>query len=175
MKRDELEEAFVKYAPMILRRATSLLRQPEEAKDVMQDVFIRAMTERGGFEGRSEVSTWLYRITTNLCLNRLRDGSRRRELEALHLTPPDAPLDPGNPEQRILVQRLLAEADPSWSEAAVYVLIDGMSHDEAAALLGVSRRTVGNLLARFEEWARARLKTHLTSDQLVPIEREGAA
>ena len=160
---------------MIQRRASSLLGQREEAKDVMQDVFIRALTEGGGFEGRSQVSTWLYRITTNLCLNRLRDGSRRRELEALHLTRSDTPLDPTQPEQRILVQRLLAEADPSWAEAAVYVLIDGMSHDEAAELLGVSRRTVGNHLQRFEDWAREKLKTHLTSDQLVPIEREGAA
>lgn len=160
---------------MILRRANSLLGQPEEAKDVMQDVFIQAITQGAGFEGRSQVSTWLYKITTNLCLNRIRDSARRRELEEIQFGAAGEHLDATSPEQRILVQRLLAEADPSCAEAAVYVFIDGMSHAEAAELIGVSRRTIGNLLERFEVWARERLKSRLTSDQLVPIERGGAA
>jgi RNA polymerase sigma-70 factor (ECF subfamily) len=40
----------------------------------------------------------------------------------------------------------------------VYVFLDGMSHEEAAELLGVSKRTVGNLLERFQAWAQEQLE-----------------
>ena len=51
---------------------------------------------------------------------------------------------------------LLAEADEKQAQAAVYVYLDGMSHEEAAELLGVSKRTVGNLIDRFVAWAQRR-------------------
>ena len=53
--------------------------------------------------------------------------------------------------------RVLAEADPQCASAAVCVYLDGMSHEEAAEVLEVSRRTVGNLLERFAAFARKRL------------------
>ena len=56
------------------------------------------------------------------------------------------------------MRTLLQEADEEQAKAAVYVYIDGMSQNEAADLLGVSRRTVGNLLDRFNGWARKRMQ-----------------
>ena len=56
------------------------------------------------------------------------------------------------------LQQLLREADSRQAEAAVYVHIDGMSYSEAAVLLGVSKRTVGNLIERFNTWAAKRLE-----------------
>ena len=49
---------------------------------------------------------------------------------------------------------LLRDAEPQQAQAALHVHVDGMSHAEAAKVLGVSRRTVGNLLERFTAWAR---------------------
>jgi RNA polymerase sigma-70 factor (ECF subfamily) len=54
------------------------------------------------------------------------------------------------------LRRLLAEADEQQARAAIYVYLDGMSHEEAAAVLGVSKRTVGNLIDRFLAWANQR-------------------
>jgi RNA polymerase sigma-70 factor (ECF subfamily) len=65
--------------------------------------------------------------------------------------------DPASPEDVLLMRQLLAEADERQAAAAVYVLMDGMSHEEAAEVLGVSKRTVGNLLERFQAWARERM------------------
>jgi len=65
--------------------------------------------------------------------------------------PPLAP----DPHEMVLLRRLLAGADEATSKAAVYVYLDGMSHKEAARLLGVSRRTVGNRLNRFKQQAAA--------------------
>jgi RNA polymerase sigma-70 factor (ECF subfamily) len=146
---------FEKYGPVVYRRAIYLLGNPADAEEAAQEVFVRALRSAEAFEQRSQVSTWLIRITTNHCLNMIRDRKRRRELfdtkvkPAGHICPAAV-----SPEGMILMRRLLSEADQEQARAATYVLVDGMSHSEAAEMLGVSRRTVGNLIARFVDWAR---------------------
>jgi RNA polymerase sigma-70 factor (ECF subfamily) len=139
---------------MVLRRAKAILAHDADAEEATQEVFIRALQQHEKFENRSQVSTWLYRITTNYCLNLLRDQKRRRELLETQVPTPDLPR--GNPaETGILLRTLLARADAEQAKAAICVYVDRMSHQEAAEVLGVSRRTVGNLLERFDTWAAA--------------------
>ncbi len=157
MNRAEIAELFERYGPIVYRRALSILRNPQEAEEATQEVFIRALKSKEGFEGRSKVSTWLYSITTNYCLNRIRNESRRRELWQEHGPATSTPEGP-RPDEGLILQKLLSEADEQEAQAAVYVYIDGMSHQEVAEIIGVSRRTVGNLLDRFNTWAQKRLK-----------------
>lgn len=155
MKRTDIAEFFGKYGPAVYRRARYLLGNHEDAEEATQEVFVRAFSSAESFERRANPYTWLSKITTNYCLNLLRDRRRRRELWERHMAPlpgnfPAAP----KPEALILIRRLLAEAEEECAQAAVYVLVDGTSHEEAAEILGVSRRTVGNLIERFKQWAR---------------------
>lgn len=161
MKRDDINTLFKKYGPTVYRRALQILGNEADAKEAAQEVFIRAIRHSEGFEGRSQVSTWLYRITTNYCLNKIRDSKRRRELVQEHGLRPE--MDGGLPTQAladhvVLVRRLLSVADAEQARAALCVYVDGMSHAEAAKILKVSRRTVGNLLDRFNEWAQKYVK-----------------
>ena len=159
MKRSEIAEFFKRYGPMVYRRARQILGAEAEAEEAMQEVFIRALKGAESFDGRSQISTWLYRITTNYCLNVLRNRKRRRELfeERISGSLPTA-AQARQPESLIVVRRLLEDVpDPAWASAVSYVIMDGMSHDEAAGHLGVSRRTVGNLIDRFTQWAQERL------------------
>jgi RNA polymerase sigma-70 factor (ECF subfamily) len=154
--RGELESIFEKYGPMVFRRAKAILGNEDEAKDATQEVFIRAFLNAERFEHRSHVTTWLYRITTNVCLNWIRDAKRRRELNEEHFGGREWAAMPAN-DRFVLARKLLAEAEEEWALAAIYVHVDGMSHAEAAKLLGVSRRTIGNLLSRFERFAKGYL------------------
>jgi RNA polymerase sigma-70 factor (ECF subfamily) len=156
MMRGELESIFEKYGPMVFRRAKAILGNEDEAKDATQEVFIRAFLNAERFEHRSHVTTWLYRITTNVCLNWIRDAKRRRELNEEHFGDRENAAMPIN-DRFVLARKLLAEAEEEWALAAIYVHVDGMSHAEAAKLLGVSRRTIGNLLLRFERFAKSYL------------------
>jgi RNA polymerase sigma-70 factor (ECF subfamily) len=102
--------------------------------------------------------TWLYRITTNLCLNRLRDRRRRSELrqeldEEQAATGRRMELTPD-------VRKLLAALPEQEAAAGVYYHVDGMTHEEIAGVLGVSRRTAGNLVARFDSAAEKRFALH---------------
>ena len=159
MTRQEIDALYRKYAPMVHRRAAAILRSDDEATEATQEVFIRALTGAEAFEARSAPSTWLYRITTNWCLKRIRDGRRRRELWEQHVAPPEGAAEPStdDPTHLVLMRNLLAEADPREASAAIYVYVDGLSHEEAAELLGVSRRTAGNLCDRFVEFGRKHL------------------
>lgn len=154
---DDLDTLFRRYGPMVYRRALQILGSPAAAEEATQEVFIRAMKAKDRFVAEARPSTWLYRITTNYCLNQIRDAKRRRELldeRKAEVTPASLARDP----QKVAVLRgLLSEADEQQAQAAVAVFVDGMSHAEAAAVLGVSRRTVGNLCDRFVRWARGRL------------------
>ncbi len=62
----------------------------------------------------------------------------------------------------VLLRQLLSEADEQQSQAVAYVYLDDMSHEQAAELLGVSRRSVANLIDRFLSWAQKRNESTVT-------------
>lgn len=161
LSRDDSQQIsllFNQHGPRVYRRALRLLGNPADAEEATQEIFIRAFRAAGNFRQQSQMTTWLYQITTNYCLNLIRDRSRRTELHEEHVAPTadsDSRAASVSPDDLVLLRRLLSEADERQAAAAVYVFLDGMSHEEAAGVLGVSKRTVGNLLERFQAWAHA--------------------
>src|SRR5262249_22259439 len=147
----EAEELFARYGALVRRRARGILGDDAAADDVVQDVFVRVLGALRAFRRESQPSTWLYRITTNLCLNRIRDARRRRE--RLDREAEDVantkPADSRDEESRITVEALLAAMPRDLAEVAVFYHLDGMDQDEIAAVTGIARRTVGYRLERF--------------------------
>jgi len=74
----DLEYLMRRYGDQVLRLAYSYLRDEEEARDAAQEVFIKVFTSLDKFEGKSAPYTWIYRITVNLCRDRLRKRNRFR-------------------------------------------------------------------------------------------------
>lgn len=148
----EVRALYVRYSPLVRRRAAVLLGSEAEADEATQEVFIRVLTKGEGFDGRSRVSTWLYRVTTNYCVTVLRTKARHGRLLAEKVAPVTATSSIESSDFA-LVRDLLARANEREAEAAVLVYMDGMSHREAAEVMDVSKRTVGNLLDRFRAWA----------------------
>ena len=147
----ELATAFRQHGPLILRRAQRLLGNRADAEEALQEVFFLAVRGNAPWDGRGELLAWLYRITTNHCLGVLRKRGRRRTL--LEGNPPSQGTERMSPSDLMTLRWLLANADPKQAQAAIYVYLDGMSYAQAAVPLGVSKRTVGNLLERFKTWA----------------------
>lgn len=155
----QISQLFETHGPHVHRRAQRLLGNASDAEEATQEIFIRIIRGASDFRHQSQLTTWLYQITTNYCLNLLRDRRRRTELHDGELAPAvriQGEVAPARSDDLALLRGLLAEGDPKQTQAAVYVYLDGMSHDEAAGLLGVSKRTVGNLLERFSAWAKSR-------------------
>jgi RNA polymerase sigma-70 factor (ECF subfamily) len=152
--RTDPAEVCRRYAGSILRRARGILADPAEAEDAAQEVLLLVMTKGAQFRGASDPGTWIYRVTTNLCLNRLREGRRRSAREQR----PEAwswvgwaPADPYECfEARATLHALLGRLDGLAQQVFVYRFLDGMNQEEIAAATGKSRRTVGKRLREIE-------------------------
>ena len=146
----DVEKLYRSHGHIVLRRARALLGSEHDAQEALQEVFASLLHDRSAVERNA--TGWLYQATTHYCLNQLRNrrtGARLLELRG----PPVAEVGPAA-EALAEVRRLLAQLPDDVAAAVVYTHLDGMTHDEAAAMLGCSRRQVGYLLER----ATARLE-----------------
>ena len=74
-----LETLMARHSARVYRLACGITRNPSDAEEVVQDVFLQMVLKGEAFEGRSQLTSWIYRVTTNLSLNRRR--GKWRELE----------------------------------------------------------------------------------------------
>ena len=81
------EELLRRHGPMLLGVANRLMRHPDEAVDCFQEAILKAFERVHTFDGRSKLSSWLYRIVVNTCLMRLRAAKRRKAESIEHLLP----------------------------------------------------------------------------------------
>jgi len=130
------------------------MNDPDAGKDVMQEVFLRAFKARAEFTAAVSPLAWLYRITTNICLNRLRDSGRRRDILKRSFSP-DEPVAGTSVDALLTVRTLLLHLPEQVQEIAIYYFVDQMSQDEISSLLAIPRRTVGYRLEQFRSLAQA--------------------
>lgn len=150
-------DLYLRYHGLVLRRARRFYSD-EEAHDVVQDVFVRALEKLGGFRGESSPGTWLHQLTTRHCLNRLRDTRRRRELMATYegAHPWGGAAAPAPADTNVLTRQLLHDLDEELIRVGFYFHLEGMSHADIARRIGVSRRTVGNRLGELQALLESR-------------------
>jgi RNA polymerase sigma factor (sigma-70 family) len=150
MDNAEIEFLYRKYGRMVLRRAQAILSDAQAAQDVMHEVFLNVLRTPAAFRRESSPVTWLYRATTNQCLNALRSGRRRSAALALGEARSSAP---GSPDARVELTQLLFLAPDEVREIAIYYFVDQMNREEIAELLGISVRTVGYRVEAFRAMA----------------------
>jgi len=157
----------------LYRIARGILRNDAEAEDVVQEAYVRAFANLATFRGDSSLATWLSRIVINEALGRLR---KRRRTVAMPENPEAQiirfPLNPSDDPERTMAQRqilaLVERATDSLPDIyrMVFVarVIEGLSMEETADLLGVRPETVKTRLHR----ARSLLRKAL-DDEIGPV------
>jgi RNA polymerase sigma-70 factor (ECF subfamily) len=155
------ESAFAeivrRYSPRVFRFASRFFRRREQVEEAAQEVFLKAFTQLGSYEGRGSMEGWLTRITTTTCLNMLRSAKRRPELTISDLTEDESAWLEGKmadaaAERHLSVERSLVAADladrmletMSLDDRLVLTLIDveEVSVKEAAEMTGWSESKV---------------------------------
>lgn len=166
------------YSADIYGVALKLLGNEQEAEDVLQETFLSAFEAIGRFEGRSRLSTWLYRIATNASLSRLR---KRRRAATVSLDDPAGDEVGGEPrslalvdwsaapdeqllstEARLEMDRAIAELPETLRSAFVLRDVQGMSGEETAEILEISVQAVKTRLHRARLWLRERLSGYFS-------------
>jgi RNA polymerase sigma-70 factor (ECF subfamily) len=124
---------------MVLRRCRQLLNQESDALDATQDVFVQVLRRRDRLTAEFP-SSLLYRIATNLCLNRIRDRGRRPETVDDELVHRVAVAD--DTESRVaassVLRRLFGRGQESTRTMAILHYVDGMTLQEVADEVGMS-------------------------------------
>ena len=134
----DVDAYYRRYGPMVYRRCRQMLHDDGKAEDAMHDVFVELLRREGEIDDRAP-SSLLYRIATNVCLNRLRSIRRRpEELDTELLGRIAVVSEPEVGFARALLQRIFARSLESTRAIAVMHLVDGMTLEEVAAEVGLS-------------------------------------
>lgn len=142
--------------------AFHLLGDRDLIDDTMQEVYLKAFRALPGFKGRASLSTWLYRLAYNLCLDELRRSGRRPRTVPLDeiVDPPAAAPDPGEALSGQAELRAALMKLPPDQRAAMW-LVDAMGFDysEAGTIMAAPTGTIASRLSR----ARAALRRTVAS------------
>jgi RNA polymerase sigma-70 factor (ECF subfamily) len=130
-----------------------LLGDEAEAWDMVHDTFIKLLTSKGRFRSNSDPVAFIYRVTTNVCLNYLGAKKVRQAFVHERARADEEGFAPGVVEARDLIYKLIGLLDDESLQIATLSFLDGLSQDEISNVVGLSRKTVGRKLRRVEDLA----------------------
>ncbi|NUP99804.1 MAG: sigma-70 family RNA polymerase sigma factor [Armatimonadetes bacterium] len=174
--REAFNELVERYQSKVYNLALRLLGDPDEALDVAQEAFLRVFRGINRFHGGSALTTWIYRIVHNLCLDEMKKKRRRPQLAA---DPTDTdeggdslldrlPDETDEPQSQMLtderqraVRAAIARLKPHHRDVLVLYDLEGFSYNEMAEMLNTSVGTIKSRLNR----ARLALARELEEDR----------
>jgi RNA polymerase sigma-70 factor (ECF subfamily) len=175
---------FRRYYQKVLSMALARLRNREDARDVVQDAFVKVFRYVGSFKGNSSFYTWLYRITANLCIDRLRQASRDQQVEYVEGRKLRAAVEKGGammgtgsmggdcPARNLDRKEVLGKLQEAIDELPAYhrdvILmreVGGMSYSEMARAMKVSKGTIMSRLFHARRKVKEKLTPYLEGEE----------
>ena len=163
------EKLVLRYQNQVYNLALRMVSNETDAQDLAQEAFIRAWRALGSFQYSSQFSTWLYRLTSNICIDFLR-AQKRHQLTSLTVLlddesqqwdmPDEQPL----PESQAIAreeQRILSEAmaalEPEYRQVLTLRILNDCSYQQIGKILGIREGTVKSRISRAREQLRKKL------------------
>jgi RNA polymerase sigma-70 factor (ECF subfamily) len=171
---DAFEILINRHQASILNLVYRFIGDRTQAKDLAQEVFIRVWQAAGSYQPKAKFTTWIYRITANLCFNELKSARRRRWFsfnrsdedgehtieEALPDSTPSAEDLLLSKERSRQISDALQSLPPNQRMALVLKRYDDLSYQEIAQILGCSVSAVESLLVRAKRSLQEKLKDY---------------
>lgn len=136
----------------LIRHATGILRDKHLASDMVQEVFIKAMREKRFFDSEFRMGAWLYRVTNNLCLNKVRDRRRRGDILANMNTPKSSQARQVDTvfgdERRTHLEHAMSQLSANHRRILQERFYSDLSYAEIAEVLDIKLGTVMSRLSR---------------------------
>jgi RNA polymerase sigma-70 factor (ECF subfamily) len=149
-----LGELYEKFAPAIYAHCRRFLNSPAAARDATQEAFIRVIARGVVLPKEEEALRYLYRVSTNVCLNLLREHNvHTRAVPTLAANAQHVASAESGLADREFVNAVLDRCGDGGAKVAIMHYLDGMSQVEIAEVLGITRRTVFNRLRKLSRIA----------------------
>jgi len=144
-----LGDLYAKYSPAIYAHCRRFLQSPAAARDATQEAFIRVIVRGVVLPREEEALRYLYRVSTNVCLNLLREHNvHTRAAPAIAASSAHVGSAESSLADREFVSAVLDQCGEGSAQVAIMHYLDGMSQVEVAEVLGITRRTVFNRLRK---------------------------
>lgn len=155
-----MTELYRQHRRRALAIARRILRDADEAEDVVQEVFSRLFSKEVRFDGKAAYTTWLHRVLVNSSINSLRARKRRGKLESTLSAPADPEESAVGSERHALFLEALEHLSEQHRMVVTLRDLRGYSYPEIARMLGLPEGTVKSALNR----GRSRLAAHMAKD-----------
>lgn len=156
-----------RHTPRVLALAFRMLGDQAEAEDVAQDALMRLWKIAPEWrQGEAKVSTWLYRVASNLCTDRLRKHSGKRrhaDIDSVAEPADEAPTAEAklmNEDRAAALQKALQALPERQRQAITLRFLQELSNPEVAEIMDVSVEAIESLLARAKRGLAATLNIH---------------
>jgi RNA polymerase sigma-70 factor (family 1) len=171
--RGAFSQLYKLFQARVYNTCLSYLQNVEEAEEAVQDVFLEVFESAASFKGDSSVSTWIYRLAVNKCLDRIRHRKRQKrfafmsslfnkETGKLDFDAPDFN-HPGiileNKEKAAILFKAIDKLPENQRSAFILKQVEGLSQKEIAEILNLGEKALESLLSR----AKANLRKMLSA------------
>lgn len=143
-------EALVRAnADAVFGHALRFFGERQTAEDATQEVLLKMYRSLSGFDGRARFSTWLFRLTRNVCIDMLRrDARRAMPVDPLDLAPPPSPDFADGVVTATALEAAVTTLPPEDRDALNAVTLFGLSYEDAGSALGIPAGTVKSRVFR---------------------------
>lgn len=155
MTSDFYQAKILPYIAIVIKICRAYTNTQDDFEDYYQEVCLQIWRSRDSFHGQSEWSTWVYRLSLNVCLTLLKRHKKHRSLIASDPMPPEASEQPRSFEDASLNQLFDAIRQLSEVDRAVIVLyLDEKSYQEIADIIGSNANNIGVRISRIKQRLR---------------------
>lgn len=163
------EQLVLRYQTQVYNLALRMVSNDADAQDLAQEAFVRAWRALDSFQFSSQFSTWLYRLTSNICIDFLRAQKKHKAVSLTVLQDDEtqqwdmedsAPLPEAqmiDREEHEALAEAIASLDPEYRQVLVLRIVNDCSYQQISQVLGIREGTVKSRLSRAREQLRKKL------------------
>lgn len=153
------KEIYKQYSPKIFRLCMGYVNDYEQARDLTQETFIAVWQNLPAFRGESKLSTWIFRIATNICLRAIEKSKRARTVDLS----PDLPVKMSGVEEKEKLEKLQILYDSigelqETERLIISLFLEELPQKEIAAIVGLTEGNVRVKIHRIKEKLASMLK-----------------
>lgn len=149
-KEQRFSKLVKEHAQTIYAVCYMFSRDAEDVDDLRQEILLRLWQGYDGFEGRSDIKTWIYRVALNYCIN---FSNKRKREKTQRTTASESDTSDGDLEKQMQIKQLYQRINRLGlvDRSVILLWLEGLSYEEIGAILGISVKNVSFKLVRIKE------------------------